>query len=268
VRIQDIVASWCRGVVTSPSPQAPSANPTEGEVRASFTGALVTDEHFVPSFGLDLEEYIARNDLTAIHHLIRYYWAVAVLSKWDLQGRLLDLGCGAGYGAYLLADTLPRVQVLGVDYDGNAVRAAAGRYQRANLSYRVADPLRWSPTIGDGTFETIVCFDVLEHVPHREIFLEGVVTHLTPAGRLLLSTPSGMSENTLKPEWPQHRIEYGTASLYDFLRRYFRQIAASDQADFPERALFTRLQERGISYLLRLNPVICSEPIKIENPYR
>ncbi len=125
-----------------------------------------------------------------------------------------------------------------------------------------------SSSIGQDEFETIVCFDVLEHVPHREIFLEGVVTHLRPTGRVLLSTPCGMAENTLRPGWAEHKIEYGTASLYDFLRRYFAEIAASDGEDFPERALFTRLHERGIAYVLRLNPVICSQPIRIENPYR
>jgi hypothetical protein len=77
-----------------------------------------------------------------------------------------------------------------------------------------------------------------------------------------------MPENTLEPGWPRHRIEYGTASLYDFLRRYFREVLRSDQEDFPERALFTGLHERGISYVLRLNPVICSQPIQVENPYR
>jgi 2-polyprenyl-3-methyl-5-hydroxy-6-metoxy-1,4-benzoquinol methylase len=240
----------------------------ESEKLESYTGMHVKDEHFVPSFGLDLEEYIARNDLTAVHHLIRYYWAVAVLSNWDVQGPVLDLGCGAGYGAFLLADGLPKVQVLGVDYDDGALQKASKAYQRPNLRFRFGDPLLWSSSMGDEEFETIVCFDVVEHVRHREILLEGIVAHLASTGRLFLSTPSGMPENTLKPGWPEHQIEYGTASLYDFLRRYFGRVHGSDQENFPERSLFTKLHERGISYVLKLNPVICSEPIRIANPYR
>lgn len=263
-----VLGGWWRKRDGPNALPAPDRGGNEGDKLDSFRRTLIKDEHFVPTFGLDLEEYIARKDLTAIHHVVRYQWAKAVLSKWDAGGRLLDLGCGAGYGAFLLAEALPDVEVLGVDYDEQAVREAAAAYRRPNLSFRVADPLVWSSSIGDDEFKTIVAFDVLEHVRHREIFLEGVVAHLRPAGRFLFSTPSGMPDNNMKPDWPQHQIEYGTASLYDFLRRYFREVLRSDEEHFPERALFTKLHERGISYVLKLNPVICSEPIRIENPYR
>jgi SAM-dependent methyltransferase len=246
----------------------PGSDEPAGARRNAYTGTLVTDEHFVPSFGLDLETYIARTDATAVHHLVRYLWAAAVLAKWGARGPILDLGCGSGYGAYLLAKTVRGAEVLGLDHDEAAIRNAQETYCRRNLAFRPGDPLVWSSSIGDDAFETIVMFDVLEHVRHREILLESVVRHLAPRGRLLLSTPSAACENDLEPGWPHHRIEYGTASLYDLLRRYFAGVLGSDREDFPERAIFTKLSERGISYLLRLNPVICTQPIRIENPYR
>ena len=82
------------------------------------------------------------------------------------------------------------------------------------------------------TFDAIVSFDMIEHVVHREIMMEGLVRHLTPGGTLLLSTPCGHLETVLKPGWVHHRIEYSAASLYDFLRRYFAVVVRPEVGGF------------------------------------
>ncbi len=87
-------------------------------------------------------------------------------------------------------------------------------------------------------------------------------------GQLLISTPCGAGANNLQPGWEHHRIEFSTASLYDFLRRYFSAVLRSDDPSFPGRAVFEALHARGVLYELRLNPVICRKPIRIANPYR
>lgn len=233
----------------------------------AYGGDHVKDEHFVPGLGLELESYIARQDLTGIHHLIRYRWAIAYLTSTGRTRRLLDLGCGAGYGSLLLAEALPNVEVLGVDYDGEAIATASRTFRRSNLSFRVGDPLDWPATIGAERFDTVVCFDVLEHVAHREIFMEAVVRHLLDEGILLLSTPCGHPQNQLRPAWEHHEIEYCARSLYDFLRRYFGVLVGSERPDFPHRKVFTDLHARGVSYELQLNPVVCSEPIRVASPF-
>jgi hypothetical protein len=111
-------------------------------------------------------------------------------------------------------------------------------------------------------------FDMLEHVAHRAIMMEGLVDHLAPHGVLLLSTPCGTSEPVLKPEWVHHRIEYSAASLYDFLRRYFGEIVRPEDSEFPHREVVDLLAEGPVSYLLYMNPIVCRAPIRIENPYR
>jgi len=83
----------------------------------------------------------------------------------------------------------------------------------------------------------------------------------------LLSTPCGGPVNDLQPAWSAHRIEYSTASLYDFLSRYFRTILRPDNGTLPQSNVFDRLQGTGIDYLMRLNPVVCKDPIYISNPY-
>jgi cyclopropane fatty-acyl-phospholipid synthase-like methyltransferase len=232
-----------------------------------FDARDVLNEHFVPAAGLDLEPYIQRLDLTAIHHLVRYRWAIEVL-RVRRGIRVVDVGCGAGYGAFEIASAYPDSEVVGIDYDPSAIRQAEGSFHRPNLRFVTGDPLVWETVLGADPFDAVVCFDVIEHVEHRELLMENIVRHLKEDGRLLFSTPSGMPENNLKPEWEFHRIEYGTASLYDFLRRYFSSVVGSQEADFPGRAVFEDLHARGVDYLLRLNPVICSRPIRIANPFR
>lgn len=224
------------------------------------------DEHFVPSRGLTLEEYARRGDVQGAHHLARYEWLLEVLT--GRERRLLDLGCGAGYGSFLIAERHPLTQVVAVDYDPVALSRVRETYRRPNLRVAEADAMTWAVPELAGQFDAIVSFDSLEHVPHRELVLEQIVEHLEPGGALYLSTPCAWAANDLSPEWPAHRIEYCTASLFDFLSRYFRVLVRPEDHGFPGRNVFERLWSLGIEYPPRCNPVICREPIRIANPYR
>ncbi len=235
---------------------------------AAFSGSGVVDEHFLPGAGVEIDAYIASGDLTAIHHLTRYRWAQAILRQRSSAASVLDLGCGSGYGTFLLAGAQPQSQFLGIDYDPQAISEAARHYSLPNLAFATGNPTDWEATIGDTMHDVVTCFDVLEHVKHRELLLEGLTYHLRQDGWLLLSTPCGHAHNVLEPGWEHHRIEYSAASLYDLLRRYFAVVRRADEPSFPERWVFEDLHSRGIEYLLYMNPVLCSEPIRLPNPYR
>jgi 2-polyprenyl-3-methyl-5-hydroxy-6-metoxy-1,4-benzoquinol methylase len=225
------------------------------------------DEHFVPGRGMNLREAIRAGNETAVHHLIRYEWAARCLADRPVKN-LLDLATGSGYGAHELAARLPSTRVTGVDYDPGAIEHARTRHALPNLEYRTGDATLWAETIGPEAFDAIVTFDMLEHVAHREIMMEGLVQHLAPGGALLLSTPCGELETALQPEWVHHRIEYSAASLYDFLRRYFAVIIRPEDREFPHRDVFELLAEGPVTYFLKMNPILCRAPIVVENPYR
>jgi hypothetical protein len=98
--------------------------------------------------------------------------------------------------------------------------------------------------------------------------MEEIVHHLSPAGTLLLSTPCGHDEPDLRPAWPAHKLEYAAANLFDFVSRYFRAIVRPESAEWPHREVFQELAGLGVDYLLRMNPVLCRDPIRVPNPYR
>lgn len=225
---------------------------------------MPSDEHFMPT--ATFADYLTRYqvshdqwDLCGVHHWIHYEWAKRCLADWPIR-TVLDLGCGAGYGAHSIAVAYPDMTVVGVDYDSNAIDKT-NQFAASNLSFRLGDPTRWSETIAS-TFDCILCFEVIEHVSHREIMLENTVNHLAEGGRLLLTTPCGHDINQLTPPWEHHHLEYSSRSLFDFLSRYFRTIIRPELAEFPHRDIFD-----GVDYLLKMNPVICADPIVIPNPY-
>jgi 2-polyprenyl-3-methyl-5-hydroxy-6-metoxy-1,4-benzoquinol methylase len=223
-------------------------------------GVGTVDEHFVPGDD-DLAHAIAAGDASAVHHLIRYHWAVAVLAEVRPR-RILDVACGAGYGSARLAEALPEAEVVGVDLDARAVEQARERYRRPNLAFRVGDVQRWSATVGDDLHDAIVSFDTIEHVEHRELMLLGIVDHLAPDGALLLSTPSARSTVTLDPSWRHHRIEYSAPVLHDLMHRYFRVVLTPDEATLPHGDVFDQLDGTPITYARRMNPLVCREPIR------
>jgi 2-polyprenyl-3-methyl-5-hydroxy-6-metoxy-1,4-benzoquinol methylase len=229
----------------------------------------MADEYFIPPSGLDLQPYIDKGDWCAIHHLIRYLWALQCISDFVEIRTVLDVACGAGYGSFEIAKRFPDISVVGVDYDRQAIELARRTYLLPNLKYKVGNVMQWEQTIGQDIFDCIVSFDTIEHIDHREIMMENLVDHLDEDGIVFLSTPSAGDVNELSPQWDSHKIEYSAKSLYDFVKRYFEVIYRPDAEDYllPHLEVFDRLNDTEISYLLRMNPVLCRYPIKVSNPY-
>lgn len=228
-------------------------------------GKLIVNEHLVPEHGVTFTDYLARGQRVAATHLIRYEWAMAVLARSQPIGRLLDVACGSGYGSHGIAQRFPATEVVGVDYDPDAVAFARGQHHAPNLSFSIGDVTRWEETLGDNRFDCVVSFDTIEHVGHREVMMQNVVEHLHPDGVLMLSTPV-RPQNVLNPGWAHHKIEFSAWALHDFLRRYFQEVLAPDLGTLPCVTVFDEINRDEIVYLLKMNPVVCRGPIRMVRP--
>src|SRR5262245_25871930 len=103
-------------------------------------------------------------------HMARYTFA-ARLARGK---RVLDAGCGAGYGSAALAAMAE--SVTGVDVAADAVEYAREHYQAPNLTFEQASITQLP--FPDGAFDLVVAFEVIEH-------LEDWRGLLTEAGRVL-----------------------------------------------------------------------------------
>lgn len=121
-----------------------------------------------------------------------YEWA----AQHVIGPRVIDVGCGLGYGLDILRSGAP--DVFGQDLDPRLARPSV-----------LIGPLSTVPT---GFAETVVSIDVIEHVPDDAGFLRELARIATR--RILLSTPNwtaGVGSGL--PPWPYHVREYTPRQL-------------------------------------------------------
>jgi glutamate-1-semialdehyde 2,1-aminomutase len=143
---------------------------------------------------------------------LSYHYELA-LRHLAADDRVLDVACGDGFGARVIAGVC--AQVVGVDIDELSIAAARARAGDRD-SYVVADATRM-PFDG-GAFDAVVSFETIEHVPARS-FLEEVHRVLAPGGLLLLSTPQSRLGRI--PFTPAHEHEFSLEELTDIVGERF-----------------------------------------------
>ncbi|MBI3694910.1 MAG: methyltransferase domain-containing protein [Acidobacteria bacterium] len=147
-------------------------------------------------------------------HLARYAFA-ARLARGK---RVLDAGCGLGYGAARLVPCARRVVAL--EIDSQAVETARRQYACEGLDFLRGD-CRELP-FPDGSFDLVVAFEVIEHLEQWERLLAESRRVLAPWGELVVSTPNRLyyteSRDTVNP-FHVHEFEYG--EFCEALERHF-----------------------------------------------
>lgn len=165
---------------------------------------------------------------------------------------VLDFGHGGGYGTRLLAEKAR--SVVGVDVDSTAVDYANSRYRADNLTFQLIpgdSPLPFET----GSFDMVVSFQVIEHVPDVRAYLRELRRVLREGGKLLLTTPNRRYRLLpfQKPWNPDHLREYSARQLRREIARVFATVQVmgvhgSAEVDAIERA---RVRQRPIDVYLR-----------------
>ena len=177
-------------------------------------------------------ERISLNDQTLIssyaESIQRYEFAL----KYCTDKRVLDAGCGTGYGAHFLAANGVR-SVLGLDISDEAITEAKDNYRLNNLHFerRDVETLADDPPLG-GQFDVVVNFENLAHLQHPERMIGAVAKLLPKGGTLITSTPNGevsaLDENG-KPLYRFHYRVYTASDLRSFLSPHFNRLSMYGQ---------------------------------------
>jgi len=115
-------------------------------------------------------------------HVSRYAFA----TRWAAGARVLDLGCGAGYGTAELAGRAR--SATGIDLAPEAIEHASAAYPLANISFIPASVT--AAPFRDGLFDLITAFEVIEHLDNWRALLSESRRLLHPQGVFLVSTPN------------------------------------------------------------------------------
>jgi SAM-dependent methyltransferase len=173
-------------------------------------------------------------------HLARYRFANRVAAALEKPVRVLDAGCGSGYGT---AELSAAALVTAFDISREAVAHARAHYQRAGVHFFQAacEALPFAPE----AFDLVAAFEVIEHLYRWRELLADANRVLKPSGILLVSTPN-------RDYYAESRGDAGPNPfhLHEFDYEEFRQAL---DAIFPHVRIWTQNHAEAIVFSPR-NP--------------
>lgn len=157
-------------------------------------------------------------------HVARYRYAARLVRR----RRVLDLGCGVGYGAAILLRGGARL-VAGVDSALAAVATARARSDGARARLSAADAL--ALPFADRAFDAVVALEVIEHVVDHRRMLAEARRVLEPGGLAIFSTPNRTTYRDESDAEPNrfHVHEFYRRELEDALREWFDDVRCFGQ---------------------------------------
>lgn len=156
-------------------------------------------------------------------HLHRYAFAATMADGKDV----LDIGCGEGYGAAIIAERAR--QVTGLELDPQTVAHARQAYRRPNLDFVQGSALDLT-AIPDASVDLALCFEVIEHVREQAALIANARRVLRDTGILIISTPDrSRYRDGVEPN-PFHVHELDRDEFRDLLKTEFGHVALWGQS--------------------------------------
>ena len=148
------------------------------------------------------DNFVFQRSVLAYHH------AAEIIS-----GDVLEIGTGTGYGVEILAPKCKKF--ITVDKFIQPGVTEADNIERHQMTV---------PPIGfeNGSFDFVVCFQVIEHIKDDMQFVREVARVLRPGGKFIVSTPNAPMSLTRNP-W--HIREYTAEELQNLLSISFSNIS-------------------------------------------
>lgn len=164
--------------------------------------------------------------------LARYKFAAKMLAR---KKSILEVGCGEGVGAMMLACETP-ARVVGIDFDQRQIDQADRNLRQPFDRFRPKDKGRLGYLCRDfvkdvndvGRFDGLVSVDVIEHVPagdDEDRFLSRCRDILIDDGVAIIGTP-----NDFASAYASERSQIGHINLFtpdryvETLERYFSNV--------------------------------------------
>jgi len=160
-----------------------------------------------------------RQHLLYLRHRFAYDFVARELRATD---RVLEVGCGTGYGAAVLSERAARF--VGLDVDADVVAHATEANRSKPGEFRLYDGVRIP--FDDASFEVAVSFQVVEHVADDRGYVAEIARVLAPGGTLYLTTPNRLTrvEPGRKPWNRYHLREYSPAELLALMQSAFGDV--------------------------------------------
>ena len=147
---------------------------------------------------------------------------------------VLDMACGVGYGAAIMAKQAKKV--FACDIDKDAIEYGGAHYHHDNITFALmsATDIQFE----DASFDAVVSFETIEHIPDYEKVLRQFHRVLRKGGLLIMSTPN---RNTSKGDNEFHCKEFTKIELVEELDPMFSRMEFYSQLLINHQKLWMRL---------------------------
>jgi SAM-dependent methyltransferase len=145
--------------------------------------------------------------------------AAYVYAQPQIEGNVLEIGCGTGRGLEILVNAADHY--TGIDKYKSLTDDLQEQYPQAKFISMHIPPLKDIP---DNSFDTVVSFQVIEHIKDDKTFLKEIHRVLKPGGKAVISTPNKKMTLTRNP-W--HVREYFAPELENLCKSIFSKVEAN-----------------------------------------
>ncbi len=164
-----------------------------------------------------------------------------VAGQW-VKGDLLEVGCGEGRG---IEQLLPLVSsYAAIDKIEPAVASLRQKYPAGKFVSGHLPPLPYP----DQSFDSIVSFQVIEHIQDDRLFLKEIHRVLRPGGVALITTPNrplSLSRN------PWHVREYTGDELANLAKTVFKEVEMKGIAGNDRVMAYHEQNRRSVQRIMR-----------------
>jgi len=169
-------------------------------------------------------------------HLARYRFAARFSARFNGGGRVLDAGCGTGYGT---AEFNAAERIVAMDISEAAVAHAKRAFGRPGVCFLTGDCA--SLPFAEGSFDLVAAFEVIEHLDRWRDLLTEARRILQPGGVLLVSTPN-------KAYYAETRAAAGP-NPYHVREFEYREFEDALQEVFPHVRLWSQNHAEVIAFV-------------------
>ncbi|MDR3706038.1 MAG: class I SAM-dependent methyltransferase [Paludibacteraceae bacterium] len=132
----------------------------------------------------------------------------------QIQGKVLEIGTGTGYGVDIIAPRVTEFWTL----DKYPTENKSLNHEHVNYIQQKVPPLLNIPS---NYFDYVVCFQVIEHIKPDEFFLQEINRVLKNDGKLILTTPN-IDKTLVRNPW--HVREYQVDELKKLMMSNFEMV--------------------------------------------
>ncbi len=175
-----------------------------------------------------------------IHQRLLYAYEA---SKSNIYGNVLEVGCGEGRGLATIADFCKNYTAL--DKNNALLNELSAKYPQFSFIHTNVPPFE---NVSDNSFDTIICFQVIEHIEDDNFFIKEIYRVLKPGGKAVISTPN---INLTLSRNPWHTREYTPQELQLLLKKYFSSIEVKGISGNKKVMDYYELNKKSVQKITR-----------------